>query len=162
VGVVHGDEQRCPLGQIGGQPVQPVHEREGLVLLVQRTGPAAGPEELVGQCRGARGEQLALFVLGGAQGRLEELEGGAEREVALELAPARREHLHPGAPGEAARRGHELRFAQAEMALDDQHATGAGTGGVEHRADRVEFDVALQQRRRCDRRMEPLVCHAPA
>ena len=162
VGVVHGDDEGRTLGQVGGQPVQPVHERERLVLLLQRPGAGSRLEQLVGQRRGVRGEQLAFLVLGAGQAGFEQLERCAEREVALELAPARGEDVHPRAAGEPARGRHELRLAEAGMSLDDQQAAASVACGIEHRADGVELDVALQQRCRCDRRIEPFACHAPA
>jgi len=75
--------------------------------------------------------------------RLEQLDGAAEREVALELLPARVEHLE--ALAEILRRRHEPRLADARLALDEHDAAGPAAGAFERRAQRGELVVTLVQ-----------------
>jgi hypothetical protein len=116
VRVVDRDEQRRPLGQVCGQPVQPVKPRE-----VARVGIAGLVEQRPRERRRSR-ERPRIPA---ADQRLEQLKGRAEREVGLELRAACTRHCHPGRGGPIQALREQARLADAGATLDHDASTGA-------------------------------------
>ena len=96
VRVVDGDEQRAAAGDVRGQPVEAVQARERRVLHAGVERGAGVLEHRPRQPGGAGQPRLALGLARLVEDGLEELADDAEREPALELAPAPGEHADPG------------------------------------------------------------------
>jgi hypothetical protein len=144
VGVVDRQQRGPALGQVGHQPVQAVQQGEHVLFAPVPAGPRA-VQQRFGERRGARQQALALGCRCAGHDRLEQLQRDAEGELALQLAARRRQQLHARPLGETARGGHQLRLAQARVALEHQQDPFAGAGRVERGADGLELVVALQQ-----------------
>ena len=144
VQVVDDDEQGGLGREVGGQPVDRVEHREARFgAPAVRLG--AGRDD-PGRRPGGAGEQCpALLLRCAREDGLEQLADGAERELALELAPARGEDAHARAGGLAPRGCHELALADSGCALDERHAPVSGTSVGEHLAELPNVGFALQQ-----------------
>jgi hypothetical protein len=81
VGVVDGKQQRSLVGQVGGQPVQPMQGAELRVPVPRREPWAALADEALRQPRRAGEERLALGACGREDRLLEELTRDPEGEV---------------------------------------------------------------------------------
>ena len=77
--------------------------------------------------------------------RLEELSHHAEREVALELRPARSEHAHSALPGSGTSGRQQGRLADAGRPFDDEERPPAGAGPAERGVDPGELPGPLEQ-----------------
>ena len=124
VDVVDEHEQRPLLGEVGRQPVQPVQRRAGVLLAAH----AAQHRP-----RQRRRTREVLF----AHHRLEQLPHDREREVALELGPARAQHAP--AVRQRPRRPEQPRLADPGRPFDQQPATAA----VEHPRHGGDLGVPL-------------------
>ena len=102
--VVDRKERRLLKGQVGGEPVEAVQDRER-VLFGRRSCDAAvrGSEQRFHE-RGRSREQLRAEIRSRGRERwLEQLTHDPVRKLALELAAARSEHAHPRRAGNRAR-----------------------------------------------------------
>ncbi len=146
VGVVDHERERRALGEVRGEPVEAVQERVRRALVrAGRAGLRLEPEQLGGQ-RGAALQQPP--PLGGvrvAHARLEELARDAERELALELAPARGEHLEPALLGAVARGREQRRLPEPGRRLDEHQPSVPGGGGAQRRFDDLDLGIPLEQ-----------------
>ena len=135
LGVVERQHQRLGLSKVGSQPIEPVAEREadvargsggcpGVVrrVLALRLDPEQRPRET-----GSPGQQLlAPRRIGACDRDLEQLPGHAEGELALELVPARIQHLHPCLARKAPRVCEQRALADARRAFDQHDPAAAG------------------------------------
>jgi hypothetical protein len=103
VGVVDEEQQRCPVGQVGGQPMQPMQGAELRVPVPRREPWAARADEALREPGRAGEERLALGVRGGEDRLFEQLARDPEREVPLQHGSARLEHLQTRVTGGRAR-----------------------------------------------------------
>ena len=144
--VVHENEQRAVGGDVRGQPVQPVKQRERRVdgpEPLRRGCPFL--EELVGD-RGRPSESLApLLGRDRRQAGLEQLTDDPVREVVLELASPRLEHLHPAQLGREPHLADEGRLPDARIADDDAEATGSHVRRLDELGQRRELVGALDE-----------------
>ena len=116
MGVVHSHQDGRPLGQVGGQPVQPVKPREVALVGISRL-----VEQRPGERRGS-GERRPVAA---ADERLEHLERRTESEVGLELRAACAGHRHPGRGSLLQPLGEQPRLPDARATLDHHASTGA-------------------------------------
>jgi hypothetical protein len=135
VGVVDDEQQRRLLGEVRREPVQPVQERVGRAL----PRPLAGrgrleAEQLRCQPRAPLEQPTPLGRAARAQATLEQLARDAERELALELAPAGGEHLEAALARADPRSVQERRLAQAGGRLDEQRVV-----------DDLDFGIPFEQ-----------------
>ena len=128
VRVVDGEAERPERREVGAEPVEPVQDRE------RRVDPRRGgvrvrtgqPEHARGDARRAAEQLRALAGRRLGERRLEELPRDPERELTLELGPARAQHAHPLAGRERARGREERRLPDPRRALDDDQRAAAG------------------------------------
>ncbi len=146
VGVVDDEGERRALGEVGGQPVQAVEERVRRARVRPRSVRGRiEAEELGGEARAALEQPPALGGAGRADARLEQLAGDAERELALELAPAGGEDLEAAGAGLLARRREQRRLAEAGRGLDENDASIAAVSGGEGVIDGLDLRISLEQ-----------------
>ena len=98
VRVVDEQGERPLLGQPRAQPVQPVEAREQAIVRGRAIGHVL--EQRARQSGGARERPLTLAVGERLDGRRQQLDHDAERELALQHAAARAQHVHPLRLGE--------------------------------------------------------------
>jgi hypothetical protein len=109
----------------------------------RRVGNGCTEDRLGG--RGGAGQPALVDALV-AQGRLEQLAHHPERELPLELAPARREHPEPVLLGSRAELGEEPALADPGRTLDEREPALA-IGRVRERGPkRLELAIALEER----------------
>ena len=139
LGVVDEQGSRSARGEIGGQPVEAMLDREGIATLTRRLG----VEDRGGQSSAAP-QQLGT-QLGVAQRRLEELAYHPVGEVALVLAAARPQDAHLGCVAKGSGGVEQGGLAGARFALDREDLARAAAGGVQQGLDRRELIIPLQQ-----------------
>jgi len=144
VGVVDGEHQRPLLGDVGGDPVEAVQERE-----LRRTGGVLHAD-LAGQrrlgTRGGAGEHASALARGRVrQVRLEQLQRDAERVLPLELAAAGAQHDHPLLLRVAGRVREQMGLAEPGGALEHDDPADARAGGVDRLVQRAQLPLPLQR-----------------
>ena len=145
VQVVDGEQQRLARREVSGEPEEPVQRRERVVRKSLRVAQPPLVEERRGERGGAREQLLALLSRGEREHGLEELANDAERELVLPLAAARGQHPHPRRGRERARLADEAGLPDPGVALDRDEATVAPARNLDHRAQRRELRLALEQ-----------------
>ena len=140
VQVVDGQHERLLGGQVERHPVEPVQRGERHV--------AIGGRLRCAEDRGRRRRRAGQRALGarpvGDHG-LEQLPHDAERELALELRPAARQHQRavPGGPSPGV--GEQRALADPGRTLDQHGAALAAGRGLDERDERGHFPLALDQ-----------------
>ena len=143
--VVHSQHQRSAVGQVDGQPIQPVERPERGVGALGDDLRAGIADEPPGQ-PGRPGQQRApLLFARQADGLLEELARDAEREVALAHGTARFEHKQAGVERQRPAARHQAALADARGALDQKTTAGAHARSLDRAAERLELRFALEQ-----------------
>ena len=143
--VVDGKQQRLARREVSGEPEEPVQRRERVFRQDLRVAQPSFVEERRGERGGAREQLLALLSRGEREHGLEELANDTERELVLPLAAARGQYPHPRGGRERARLADEPRLPDAGVALDRDEATVAPARNLDHRAQRRELRLALEQ-----------------
>jgi hypothetical protein len=147
VDVVDHEQRRRALGQVAGQPHQPVDRRvHGVAGRRRLRGPRV--QRALREGGGARGE---LGPVRARAQRLHELAGDPPGGVAVERATARSQDRDPLLCGGARRRAQQARLADPRRALHDDDPPGAGADRAQPLLERVEFRVAIEQQ----------IAHAP-
>jgi hypothetical protein len=144
VDVVDRQQQRRPVRQVGAQPVQPVQHGERAVGQHPAARAAGGRLE---DRRGQPGRALEQRgTVGGGHDRLEQLPHDAERELALELRPARTGHGHAPAARDAIGGEQQLRLADSAGALHEHRRARAAARRLEPLGDHAELPVPVEQK----------------
>ena len=136
--IIHSDQHRPAVREIGGQPIEPMQDGK-------RRVPRGRLADLSQQQRSnragrAREQRVTLAHLSARQPALEQLAHYTEREPRLKLRATRSQHLvtQPGCP--PARRLQERGLPHARPALDDDSATAP-----QQLVHRGQLDLALKQ-----------------
>jgi hypothetical protein len=123
VDVVDCDQERRADSEVRRQPVEAVQRR--IRGVEARRGPAVGSGQLEQRCRKTSGtlEQLTPFAfVDSRQARLEQLAGGPEGEVALQLRAPRAQHFDAVVAGALLQRCEQSRLADAGGADEGEHS----------------------------------------
>jgi len=145
VHVVDGQHEGRAVGQVDGEPVQPVGARPRDDL--------AGPRHHRGGERGRAGQQLVPPGLRERDG--EQLPDQPVRRVLLQLAAPRAEHRELPLRGATARRGEQPGLADARRPLDHEHRALARARRVDEAHDDGQLVLALQERYVRPQRLRP-------
>ena len=144
--IVDRDQERARLGEVEGQPVEPVEDRERGVLARRRLAGELIRLEKVAGVRSRALEELRSFIgVRLRQERLEELAHHAEGEGALDLAATAGEHGHLGVRCPRTALGQQRRLADARRPFDHGKAAVAGDGIGDHSVDRRQLLGSLEQ-----------------
>ena len=103
------------------------------------------PASNSGRARLAAPTNSVALLLPGLEDGLEELQGDAEREVALELVPCRTKSHHPARARELRRGLEERGLALALLALEQQQRSRSFAGPPEGILDDQYLSIAFQQ-----------------
>jgi hypothetical protein len=140
--VVDDEEQRRPIGKVGRQPVEPVHDCRLLAGLRLLTRSDDGP----GEGR-STGQQLVALCGGRTDdNRLEQLTRRAETEVAFQRRTLRGGDDHSFGSRHAAGLVEQRRLSDSCRALDDQHPAVARNRRPDRRLDSSQLRVPLDER----------------
>jgi hypothetical protein len=143
VRVVHGDEERRLLGDVGAEPVQAVQHGERAGAKAARIRLAGAQlEHRAGQGRGALERRRSSLA---GRERLEELAHHAERECPLELGAARPGDAHAALARRALGGQQQLGLADAAGTFDQQQRAASVPRRVQACADVADLPVAVQQ-----------------
>jgi len=145
VSVVDRQQQRARLGQVRGQPEEGVERGERRIDRLLTAHRLVAADHAAREAR-RPGEQARPLVSGGGrQRRLEELAHDGEREVALELGPARGQRPQAGRSRQRARRLQQAGLPHPGRSLDKHEPPATVGGGLDGRAQLGQLGVALQQ-----------------
>jgi hypothetical protein len=145
VGVVDRHEHGLLARDVRGQPVQAVEHRERGVLRARVQHRGGVLEHRPRESRRPGQPRLPPLLVRLVEHRLEELAHDPEREAALELAPAAREHPHPRRPCPPPRARDEAGLADPGGRLEDEEPPGAAPRGLQGRRDPGLLGLALEQ-----------------
>jgi hypothetical protein len=145
VGVVDGEHQGTAVGEVDGQPVEPVERSEGGVAPLRLERRAHLAEQPLGEPRRAREQRFGL----GVDRRLEQLAGDAERERVLQRRTAGLEHAQAGGRGVAPRPRQQARLAHAGRTVQDHEPAAAAARALDRAAQPAKLVLALEQAGSC-------------
>ena len=143
--VVHSQHQRSAVGQVDGQPIQPVESAEGGIGALRDDLWAGFAHEPPGQPGRPRQQGAALPFARQVDGLLEELARDPEREVALARSAAGFEHAQARFARQRPAACHQAALADARRSLDEHTAARALMRSLDGAAKRVELRLALEQ-----------------
>ena len=150
--VVDDQAERLGGGEIRAQPVEPVQDCERGIdaRFTQVIGGRSSRkrEQTSGNTGGASQELGTLGLRGIGKSRLEELTDDSEREIALELGPARAEHAHSARQRRSPRGRDQCRLADPGRPLDYDECAAPGASFGQRRFDPQQFLAPLEQRSR--------------
>ena len=139
--VVHGQQHGSCVGQIHREPVEPMQRRK------RRLGVAFGVgHKEDGPCKRRRAvEQGFTLICGrGHHYWLQELPDDPERQLALELAPPRRQNAQ--VPRRRSGGREQARLADPRRPFEDHGPARARSGAGEQALYRLELELALNER----------------
>jgi hypothetical protein len=146
VQVVDRKQGRLVKGHVGHEPVETVEDREGALCgRLLRAGELGGPEERLYERGRPREELGAELRRDRREQRLEQLPDDPVGKLALEFAPAGREHSHPRRAGDRARLGEQASLADAGTSLDHDEPPLALPGCVGQCLQARDLSFALQE-----------------
>ena len=148
--VVDRQDDGPVVGEVGGQPVQPVKRSEGRVSILSQLGPLLSKQS-PRERGGAREESVALGLGRGADPLLEQLARHAEGKLLLEHRATRLHHLEACVPGERPCAGNKPALADPRRRLDQQRGSGALAGPRHGVPEDLQLALALEQVRDRDR-----------
>ena len=157
---VIGDEQQRPAGrQIGGEPIQPVHD--GGRLDRRRIRLCAWINHALGMHGRAGQHALTDRGVGAHHRGFEQLTDDRIGKSHLELAAASRQHHHPPAPRAPHARVQQLRLADTGRALDERERPSTALSGAQRIVDHGELVRPFEQMTPASGHRLTLCAHAP-